>query len=188
MGSSETYGRGPTLTTIQAPADSLVRAHGRGLLFSILEKEVLLTQLKVAPGGHFVAETMGWISYWEPLQELGCRKVEHSLEALRSAWRDHIRSGLGSSMRREFCFRYFFLLDVLLSNYSGGAASNEWGQALQTVLGFECLGLTTTASNSEVLGAGTSTLRNPCYLLAKLKRSGTLDDPQFLPLINYRCA
>jgi len=38
-------------------------------------------------------------------------------------------------------------------------------------------------ANGEVLGAGTCTIRNPCYLLAKLKMPDVLDDPQFLPVI-----
>ncbi|MEE9569089.1 MAG: hypothetical protein V3W37_06875, partial [Candidatus Binatia bacterium] len=62
-------------------------------------------------------------------------------------------------------------------------ASHAWTQALQTILGFECFGITLADSSSEILAAGTSTLRNPCYLLAKLRMPAALDDPQFLPII-----
>lgn len=58
-----------------------------------------------------------------------------------------------------------------------------WINALKTALGFECFGIAASTSNSEVLGAGTCTLRNPCYLLSKIKMPDMLDDPQFLPII-----
>ena len=54
---------------------------------------------------------------------------------------------------------------------------------MPTALGFECFGVTSSIFDSEVLGAGTCTMRNPCYLLAKLKMPDVLDDPQFLPII-----
>lgn len=171
------------MTTILAPAKSLVRVHGRGLLLSILEKEMLLTRLKVVRDGRFVAETQDWSSYWKPLRKLGHGEVEDSLDALHSAWRDYLRSGFGSLLRREFCFRYFSLLNVLLSNCRETIVPHSWAHALQAVLGFECFGITPAASDSEVLGAGTCTLRNPCYLLAKLRMPDVLDDPQFLPII-----
>jgi hypothetical protein len=60
---------------------------------------------------------------------------------------------------------------------------DKWLNALQTVLGFECFGITSSVPDSEVLSAGTSTMRNPSYLLTKLKMPDVPDDPQFLPII-----
>jgi hypothetical protein len=171
------------MTTVQAPAERLVRVHGRGLLLSILEKETILTRIKVLDGGCFTAETKDWGSYWQPLHKLGHKKVEENLEVLHSAWRDYICSGFNSLLRQEFCFRYFSLLDVLLSICSESNATQSWLHALHMALGFECFGITSSASKSEVLGAGTCTMRNPGYLLVKLKMPDALDDPQFLPII-----
>ncbi|MHB8105615.1 MAG: hypothetical protein ACYDG5_08805, partial [Dehalococcoidales bacterium] len=97
-------------------------------------------------------------------------------------WCYYIRSGFNSTLRKEFCFRYFVLLDVIISNFLKTNADHSWVDALQTTLGFECFGIT-NSSNDEVLGAGTCTLRNPCYLLAKLKMPKAPDDPQFLPIV-----
>lgn len=166
-----------------APSQSLIRVHGRGRLLSILEKEVLLTRLHVVRDGRFVAEMMNWSSYWKPLLDLRCNELEGSLDALHSGWCGYIRSGFDLRMTRELCFRYFALLDVLLSSRRESDASHPWVVALQTVLGFECFGITPNVSRSEVLGAATCSLRNPCYLLAKLKMPNALDDPQFLPLV-----
>ncbi len=171
------------MTTIQAPTESLLRIHGRGLLLSILEKETILTRIGVFDGRRFTVETEDWSSYWQSLHKLGQREVEESLDALHSAWREHLRSGFGVPLRKEFCYRYFSLLDVLLSVYTESNAAQSCLQALQTALGFECFGIVSVTTDGEVLGAGTCTIRNPCYLLAKLKMPDVLDDPQFLPVI-----
>ena len=55
------------MTTVLAPAESLQRVRGRGLLLSILEKETILTGIKVFDGGRFVVEAEDWSSYWQPV-------------------------------------------------------------------------------------------------------------------------
>ena len=169
--------------TVFAPEKGLVRVHGRGALLSILEKELLLTSLKVVQGGRFIAETKDWDSYWEPLRVVGTRRVQDSLDEFHLTWRKYLRSGFSTELRREFCFRFFSLLDVFLSELREAKSYRYMVQALQVMLGFECFGITAVVSPPEVLGAGTCTLRNPCYLLAKLKMPGVPDDPQFLPII-----
>ena len=168
--------------TAHSPVNNLARVHERGLLLSILEREILLTRIKLLNNGCFVTETKDWDSYWQPLYELGHTKVEENLNALYSAWRGYIQSGFDSILRQDFCFRYFSLLNVLFSVYSESEAT-PWLNALHTALGFECFGVTSSASDPEVLDAGTCTMRNPCYLLAKLRMPNVLDAPQFLPVI-----
>jgi hypothetical protein len=168
------------MTTVLAPMESLVRVHGRGLLLSILEKETILTRIRVFKDGRFTVETKDWDSYWQPLHELNHRELEDVVGALHLAWREYLRSGFNPLLRQEFCFRYFSLLDVMLSVCT---ESDAWLRVLQTTLGFECFGIAASTSDSEMLGAGTCTLRNPCYLLAKLKMPDVLNDPQFLPII-----
>jgi hypothetical protein len=169
------------MKTASALTESLVRVHGKGLLLSILEKETILTRIKVLENGLFTVDTMDWDSYWQPLYKLGHEKGYKKVEALHSAWCSYIRSGFNSNLRQEFCFRYFSLLDVLLFNKEY-FDTQLWVHALRTALGFECFGIYSIV-DGEVLGAGTCTLRNPCYLLAKLKMSNVPDDPQFLPII-----
>lgn len=170
------------MTTVLRPAESLTRTHGRGLLLSVLEREVLLSQIKVLRDGRFTAKTQDWNTYWTPLWELGCKEVTDCLEALHSAWRNYIRSSFDPVLRREFCFRYFSLQDAVLANCEEAPSAHAWIHALQTALGFECFGITSGAFDPEVLASGTCTLRNPCYPLAKLKMPDALDDPQFLPV------
>jgi hypothetical protein len=92
------------MATILAPAESLVRVHGRGLFLSILEKEVILTRVKVFDDGRFITETKDWSSYWKPLYELGHKEAEDSLDALHSVWRDYLRSGFSLLLRLQVFF------------------------------------------------------------------------------------
>lgn len=170
------------MATIAPPAGKIVRIHGRGSLLSILGKELILTRIKVLDDGRFLTETEDWSSYWKPLYELDHNETKERLDKLHSAWCNYIDSGFSPALRREFCFRYFFLLDAVLSSFRKASAHNSWVDALQATLGFECFGIA-PATSQEGLAAGTCTLRNPCYLLAKLKMPDVLDDPQFLPII-----
>lgn len=170
------------MATVLAPAGKLVRIHGRGLLLSILEKELILTRIKVFDDGRFLTEIKDWSAYWKPLYELDQSETKENLDELRSAWCNYIHSGFSSVLRREFCFRYFLLLDAVLFNFRQADFPDSWVDALQATLGFECFGITPVTSQ-EVLGAGICTLRNPCYLLAKLKMPDAMDGAQFLPII-----
>ena len=170
------------MKTALEPVKKLARTHGRGMILSTLEKETILTRINIIDDERFILETMDWNSYWQPLYKLGCLKVEENLNALHFAWHGYIRSRFNSTLRQDFCFRYFSLLDVILSKYSESDVM-PWLKVLQTVLGFECFGITSSASEPEVLSAGTCTMRNPCYLLAKLKMPDVPDNPQFLPII-----
>ena len=168
---------------VAGPSNSLVRAYGRGTLLSALEREVLLTKIEVKSGGCLILQTQEWDQYWQPLKEPRCPEVIANLATLHSAWQSYLRSRFGPKRRREFCFQYFRLLNAVLSSRVEVASSKNWIRALRTVLGFECFAIAPEGSSPNALGAGTSTLRNPCYLLAKLKMPDALDDPQFLPLI-----
>lgn len=159
---------------------SFARTHGRGLLLSCLEKELILTRIKVISNERFLIEAVEWDSYWTPLCQLGLNEIENQLDKLHSAWGNYIHSSFSPSLQRSFCYCYFVLLDTLVSSLQ--KADHLGINALQVILGFECFGIT-NSSTEEVLGAATCSLRNPCYLLAKLKMPTALDDAQFLPVI-----
>lgn len=173
---------------MKRPAGLSARVRGRGLLLSMLEKEVLLSKIKVFPDGGFVAETSDWDSYWKPVLELNRSELDDGLDALHSAWRDYVGSGCRTSVRQEFCLRYFSLLYVFLSKCRNEATLQREANALRALLGFECFGISSSTHPREIHGAGICTLRNPCYLLAKLRTPDVLDDPQFLPLVTVACA
>jgi hypothetical protein len=159
---------------------NLLRLRGRGRLLALLEDPVLLARLDVASDGRLVPETCDWPTFWAPVHQLADPQLDRALDALHAAWQDYIRSSFDRSLQREYCFRYFRLLDLVLATEQDSCA---WRHALRAVVGFECFGLRAPALGSQVLAAGTTTLRNPCYLLAKLKWPDVPDDTRFLPLI-----
>ena len=163
------------------PADNISRTYSRGLVLTTLEMEVILIGIKVVGSGYIVVETKTWDQYWNPLCGLQIGGLKQHLNAFHVAWRSYIKSGFHASKQQEYCFRYFRLLNVLLAGHQSKTHSNLLKKALRTVLGFECFGVST--NNSDVVAAGTTTLRNPCYLLAKLKMPDAIDDTQFLPII-----
>ena len=161
----------------------LLRLRGRGRLLALLEAPILVTSLDIAPDGRFVPETCDWPTFWAPVHQLVNRQIDRAVSALHVAWQDYIRSRFDRSLQREYCFRYFSLVDLVLATRSERQDSCSWKHALRAVVGFECFGLRAPALGTQVLAAGTTTLRNPCYLLARLKWPDALDDTQFLPLV-----
>ncbi len=114
---------------------------------------------------------------------LGVQEATQHVDALEEVWRDYIRSSFDPKLRREYCFRYFALLDALLAQTESGFASKGREEALQRVLAFECFAIEPAGPSCGPVAAGTTTLRNPCYLLAKLRAPEAPDDPQLVPLV-----
>ncbi|MBN1600163.1 MAG: hypothetical protein JW915_01075 [Chitinispirillaceae bacterium] len=160
---------------------NLQRIRGRGLLLSTLEKDVILTRVKVFENGCLKLETTHWDEYWQPVRKLSQGEIEENVNALHIAWNNYIHSGFNALLGQNLCYRYFSLLDTLFS-LRLAIKAQEWLHLLQLVLGFECFGIA-SASDNKVLAGGTCTLRNPCYLLAKIKMPESLDDSKFLPVI-----
>lgn len=162
---------------------SLLRHRGRGRLLSALETPALLTRVDVAPDERLLLETQDWVTYWAPVMRFGSSEIDRALAALHVAWQDYIRSHFDRSAQRDYCFRYFTLLDLVSLRHRMSGYSTSWLCALRAVACFECFGLRARAPARQVVAAGTTTLRNPVYLLAKLRRPDALDDTQFLPLV-----
>nr|ABZ06458.1 hypothetical protein ALOHA_HF4000010I05ctg1g22 [uncultured marine microorganism HF4000_010I05] len=114
---------------------------------------MLLTTIKVLNGGRLSLETKNWQQYWEPLSALGCIELDEKLSGLYSAWQSYLRSSFNPKETREYCFKYFSLLDALLSEQKESNPSSSWAKALQISLSFECFGISSLESGPvEVLG------------------------------------
>jgi hypothetical protein len=167
-----------TLSTPQALRD--LRS---ARLRSAFEAPALITRLDTSWRGTFTPRTRSWADYWRPVHWLGSPQMDRALRQFGGVWQEYIASSFDPSLAREYCFRYFSLLDAVLSARDKLSASPLWQRALQAVLGFECFTINEGAFGPEGGAAGTTTLRNPCYLLARLKWPDGVDDTRFLPLI-----
>ena len=165
-----------------APDGTLARDYARGSILKVLERDVLLTRVTTGPDGRVLVATQPWDRYWGPIKALGLRGATRCLEALQCIWRSHVADGFTQGRRRELCFRYFVVLDFLLGECEARPGCPLRRAALWRALAFECFGIV-PAGSDEPVAAGTSTLRNPCYLLAKLKAPDALDATEYLPLV-----
>ena len=148
-----------------------------------IEAPDVITRLDSSLGGGFAPQTRSWSDYWRPVHWLGSPQIDGALRQLGAIWQKYIASSFDPSLMREYCFRYFSLLDAVLSARDELSTSPLWQRALQAVLSFECFTINKGALGLEGGAAGTTTLRNPCYLLAKLKSPDAPDDTRFHPLI-----
>lgn len=162
------------------------RVVARGRLLRVFEQLEVPIRVEVA-GGLLTAHSVPWGAFWRPVLDLESPEIRKGVGALREVWLTYIRSRFCRSAAREYCCRYFILLGRLVELCRSIPAGAQRRTALQTMLGFECLGIVPEGSDRPV-AAATTTLRNPCYLLAKLKHESALDDPQFLPLVTVPSA
>lgn len=163
-------------------ATKLARSRCRGAILSALESEKIVLSLTVGAKGRFALETTSWPDYWREVAH-DSSDVFKLVDNLHQTWRSYIRSGLAVGLRREYCFRYFLLLDFLLDEFTNDPRSPSKKAALNRALSFECFSIKEPGNESRIMAAGTSTLRNPSYLLCKLARPKAMDDPAYLPLI-----
>ena len=160
----------------------LQKIFSRGLLLTTLEKDVLLTGINVFDNGSIKLGTKNWNEYWLPVLNLKHKKVDKVLKHLYCSWNNYIDSSFDNSYRSVYCYYYFHLLELLIQIRTN-IIHELWVNALRTVLGFECFSVFNGSIYQQSFAAGTCSLRNPCYLLSRLKMPNSLDDPQYLPLI-----
>jgi hypothetical protein len=165
-----------------APRDSLRLASPQ--VASAFRAADLVASLEISPGGHVAPRIRDWAAYWRPVSRLGSPSADEALRRLAVAWRKYIVSGFDLILAQEYCFRYFSLLNAVLSAVAEPAQPPGWQPALRTILGFECFGIVDGSVPSQLAVAGTTTIRNPSYLLAKLKWPKVPDGTKFLPLIS----
>ncbi len=168
---------------IRSHATPTMRAHGRASLLEALEHPALVGGLMIASDGRFVVERIEWAEYWRHVPTLGDSDVIERLAGLREIWTEYVCRRFPHSLRRLYCYAYFFLLEAVVESHARHTSLAAWKHALHATLAFECFSITSADSAIEATAAGTSTARNPCYLLAKLKMPSGPDDTRFHPII-----
>lgn len=158
------------------------RVFVRGTLLDAIEKRILLTSVEIGRNGEISCHTEEWPTYWRAVTKLKSRPISNALAGLRSTWGSYIESGFQHELQREYCFRYHFLLDKITA-FRRKTSQASPREAIQRCLAFECFGVRMGKNSNESLVAGTSSVRNPNYLLAKVRYPNALDDVRYLPLV-----
>lgn len=152
-------------------------------LASVIRSPDVVIALEPMPGGSFRARTETWVSHWQAVHWLGDESIVMAIDQLGQARKRYIESEFDLTEAQRYCFCYFSLLDVVLASAARVDRPAQWQRILQAVLGFECFPIRDLSPARGGECAATTTLRNPAYLLAKLKAPRAGDDTKFLPLV-----
>jgi len=169
------------LTPVTRPC-GLYREYIKGEIKKILLSEDILVEILVDWYGHSTFIKQNWRQYWEPVTPLLSSVGLNILENLRKGRRRYILERFSRQAMISYCFHYFCLLKEVLCTPKNAYNEKTISALLRRVLGFENFTIR-WADGSSGLACGTSTMRNPCYLLAKIKQPQAYNDPKFLAII-----
>jgi len=154
----------------------------RQKIMEVLLSENILVGIHADHHGHTELITQTWGEYWKPVLNDLPDVIVQKIEELRITHSQFIVSRFSHKYMARYCFKYFSLLESILQYIQGNRKLESHITVLHKVLGFECFSVTLAGGQSPI-AAGTSSIRNPCYLLAKIKQPRACDDPKYLALI-----
>jgi hypothetical protein len=182
-------GKDSELTPVSRPC-GLYRELVKSEIKKILLSEDILVEILIDWYGQPTFTTLSWQKYWEPVIPLISPVGLNILENLRKARGQYIQAKFSRQTVISYCFNYFRLLEEVLNVLKNGCDETAKLTLLGRVLGFENF-VIRWAGEENGAACGTSTIRNPCYLLSKIKQPKAQDDPKFLALItrpNVACS
>jgi len=169
------------LTPVARPC-GLHREYIKSEIKKILLSKDILVEILVDWYGHPILIKEDWEKYWMPATQQLSSKGLQILGNFRNAHQQYIISEFDYEIAIKYCFHYFCLLKEVISTLKNICDKTDKLTLLSKVLGFENFTIR-WADGSIGLACGTSTVRNPCYLLAKIKQPRSYDDPKFLAII-----
>ena len=132
----------------------------------VVRSDRLIDMVNVCAVGGVEVRSIEWDEYWAS-DQVGLQPgLALKLKSLKSVRTGYIGSNFELSAASAYCQTYFELLRDLLSE--AGAES-----ALRALLALETFSVVRPNENRAV-AAGVVTIRHPVYLLAKLRRTGSL--------------
>jgi len=174
-------GKEDDLNSVTRPC-GLHREYIKGEIKKILLSEDILVDILIDWYGHPTFTTQSWQKYWEPVTPLLSPVGLNILDSLREARRQYIQARFSHQAMPNYCYHYFCLLREALNNLNNSSNNKSFFNLLSRIIGFENFSIG-WAGGAAGSACGTSTIRNPCYLLAKIKQQQVQDDPKFLALI-----
>jgi len=145
----------------------------------ILRSEDIIDCIKVNIDGRLRIQSISWNEYWAPVRLQLSPETNRQLRILQASRRAYLSSGFSLPLARPYCHAYFSLLQSALQGLE--KLPND-KKLLHAILGFECAAAR-WPDQFSASAAITSNVRNPVYLLSKLREPQAYDDPKFLPRI-----
>lgn len=169
------------LTPVSRPC-GLYREYIKGEIKEILLSEDILVEILVDWYGHPTFIKKNWHQYWAPVTPSLSSDSLNILKNLREARKQYILTRFSHKTMISYCFYYFCSLEEVLNNQKNSNNNESFLILLSRILGFENFTIG-WADGTAGSACGTSTIRNPCYLLAKIKQPQAYNDPKFLAII-----
>ncbi len=144
---------------------------------AFVSKEIV-TAIEIDWHGRIEIKKQSWDLYWNITETLPEREAFFHFEKARNTY---FESGFQSNHLGEYCYRYFALLSKWL-NIRNDAYVLE---LLCKLLSLENFAIR-WYGNKPGIAAGTTSHRNPGYLLAHLGKKSSNEDPKYLPVIMLR--
>ena len=168
-------------TPIDRPC-GLYQEYVQGQIKKILLSEEILVNVLVDWYGQVTFLKQSWEEFWAPVTSQLLPRGLQILDDLKVARQQYIASDFSQETVIRYCFHYFCLLEEVLSALKNVYNDNAASALLSKILGFENFTIR-WADGLTGLACGTSTIRNPCHLLAKIKQPRAYNDPKFLAII-----
>lgn len=159
---------------------SALRVINCRIVAAALKSTNVVTEIVAHRNGRFEIRSIEWAGYWSALISEDDADLSEQLVALQNSRAAFIRSRFDLAFARSYCFYYFSFLSTVIERIAGGMNNPALRSA---TLGIECFAIRRSEESSHLAVTGTSNVRNPVYLLSKLKCPKAYDDPKFLPLI-----
>lgn len=163
------------------PASKVGSRLGVGRLLRALESPTIVRRVSVQ-GDTLMTEPADWADFWRPVRDLGVPEIDGKTHALREAWHTYITSGFDAALQCSYREAYHALIVAVIEWRHRDEEHALYRMACQRCAAFECFPFSAGAAE-QALVAGTTTLRNPSYLIAKSRRPRALDDSRLLPLV-----
>ena len=167
-------------------ADGLSQAYARLLIKQALFSDEILVAVETDWYGQTKLVTQAWETHWADVIPFLSESDMALLQSLRLQRQALVNSNCTQAEIAAYCASYHSLLDSILRK------SSIWTADVQTlilgrILGFECFTIKWYGANSGI-AAATSTLKNPSYLLSRLKFRQPQHDSKYVAIITTATA
>lgn len=160
------------------PLPSLVQKYIKTSLAKAFISQEIVTAIEIDWHGRIEIRKQNWRDYWNIKDNL---PEKDSFLYFEKARNEYVDSGFKLNYVKEYCYRYFTLLSKWLNLLNEPYAQ----ELLDKLLSLENFAVC-WYGKSPGMAAGTTSHRNPAYLLACIGKPSFNEDPKYLPLIMIR--
>lgn len=157
------------------PLPGLIQGCIKNDLATTFSSREIVTTIEIDWHGRTEIKKQSWESYWDIRDNLPEYDSFLLFEKSRNLYFD---SGFKLEHISEYCYRYF----ILLSKWLNHRSNSYLQELLVKLLSLENFAIRWYGDKSGI-AAGTTSHRNPAYLLARIGKKTFNDDPKYLPII-----